>query len=134
MSCSEQSREGMNIDVPPWVSHGGGLLSFAVGQRTAFPAVKLANATASEPDALALVLRNCTGITDAVLAEQSIFSIDVDSVGKKVATAGSDAKVKVWSLRPLLSAAAEQDENRHPQLLATLTEHCAPVNTVRCAP
>ena len=110
-----------------------GLSPFAVAARR-FPCCETCKATTSEPDALGLGLKICPGLTDVVLAEQSIFSIDVDSVGKKVATAGSDAKVKVWSLRPLLSAAAEEDENRHPQLLATLTEHCAPVNTVRCAP
>ena len=124
----------MNIDVPPWVSHGGGAFQLLLRAVVHFLCCGTCKAPASELDPLGLGLENCPGLTDVVLAEQSIFSIDVDSVGKKVATAGSDAKVKVWTLRPLLSAAAEEDENTHPQLLATLTEHCAPVNTVRCAP
>lgn len=60
-----------------------------------------------------------------------MYSIDIDSPGKRVATAGSDTKVKVWNLVPLLSARAEEDEAQFPKLLATLTDHCAPVNTVR---
>ena len=64
-------------------------------------------------------------------AGQSLYSIDIDALGKRVATAGSDSIARIWRLAPILSAAAEKDEARFPRLLATLNAHLHPINTVR---
>jgi len=60
----------------------------------------------------------------------SIFSIDADSTGTRLVTGGSDSKVKVWSMGPLLDAQAEAKEGAS-RLLATLDQHASPVNVVR---
>ena len=64
-------------------------------------------------------------------ADHAIFCIDAHPKGGKVVTAGSDTKVKVWNLLPVLDVRAELNEEC-PKLLATLNEHCAPVNVARC--
>ena len=60
-----------------------------------------------------------------------MYSIDIDALGKRVATAGSDSIARIWRLAPILSAAAEKDEAKFPRLLATLNAHLHPINTVR---
>ncbi|KAK9842260.1 hypothetical protein WJX81_003301 [Elliptochloris bilobata] len=59
-----------------------------------------------------------------------VYSIDVHPGGTRFATAGSDHKVKVWSLLPLLDARLDGDIDC-ARLLATLSDHHAPVNAVR---
>lgn len=59
-----------------------------------------------------------------------IFSIDVHPGGTRFATAGADHKVKVWSLLPLLDARLDAAADC-ARLLATLSDHLAPVNVVR---
>ena len=57
-----------------------------------------------------------------------IFSIDVH--GTRFATAGSDHKVKVWNLLPVLDVQQELSAGA-PKLLATLADHFGPVNVAR---
>ena len=52
----------------------------------------------------------------------------VQSSGRRFATGGADALVKVWSLAPVLDA---QKEQAGPLVLATLSDHTSTVNTVR---
>jgi protein HIRA/HIR1 len=67
---------------------------------------------------------------DWVAHSGPIYSIDVHPGGTRFATAGSDHKVKLWSLLPLLDARFDADAEG-TRLLATLTDHHAPVNVVR---
>ena len=60
----------------------------------------------------------------------SIFSIDTDRAGTRLVSGGSDSKVKVWSMGPLLDAKLEAKEGES-KLLATLDQHASPVNVVR---
>ena len=53
---------------------------------------------------------------------QSLLSVDVHPDGSRVATAGQDGKVKLWSVAPILDPTQEADA-RVPRLLATLTGH-----------
>lgn len=62
-----------------------------------------------------------------------IFSVDVHPGGDKVATCGSDNKVFIWNMQPILSHQAEVDPSV-PKLLATLSDHYGPVNVVRFSP
>ena len=59
-----------------------------------------------------------------------IYSIDVHQGGTRFATAGFDHKVKVWNLLPLLDARLDAAADC-ARLLATLSDHLAPVNVVR---
>ena len=58
---------------------------------------------------------------------QSLLSVDVHPDGSRVATAGQDGKVKLWSVAPILDPTQEADA-RVPRLLATLTGHFGAVN------
>ncbi|KAI5118027.1 hypothetical protein M0805_004892 [Coniferiporia weirii] len=62
----------------------------------------------------------------------SIFSVHVHPDGSRIATGGLDAKVRIWSTKPILNSAAEQ-ANKPPKSLCTLTMHTGPVLTVRWA-
>lgn len=110
----------MNIDNGPWIRHEG--------EEWSKEAHSPVDGAAWPKDGLGLQPQGWSSWD----AGECLYSIDVDSQGKRIATAGSDAKVKVWSVLPLLSLAAEHDEAQHPRLLATISEHSAPVNTVRC--
>jgi protein HIRA/HIR1 len=66
-------------------------------------------------------------------AGNSLWSIDVDAEGKRVATGGGDSRVRIWALAPLLHARAEVDD-KMPKLLATLTDFMGSVNVVRFSP
>ena len=59
-----------------------------------------------------------------------IYSIACHPSGQRFATCGSDNKIKIWSLKPLLSA-RESDLESAPRQLATLTDSISPVNVVR---
>jgi|APGre2960657444_1045066.scaffolds.fasta_scaffold07982_3 protein HIRA/HIR1 len=61
---------------------------------------------------------------------KELYGIDVCADARRFATAGGDHKVKVWALPPVLTAAAEKDASS-PRLLATLADHCGPVNALR---
>ncbi|KXZ49330.1 hypothetical protein GPECTOR_22g924 [Gonium pectorale] len=63
----------------------------------------------------------------------SILGVDIDSTGERIATCGADNKVRVWSMRPVVSEAAELDA-ACPKLLAALADSITPVNCVRFAP
>ncbi|KAG7097673.1 hypothetical protein E1B28_004999 [Marasmius oreades] len=62
----------------------------------------------------------------------SIFSIHVHPDGSRIATGGLDAKVRIWSTKPILNPASESS-NKPPKSLCTLTMHTGPVLTVRWA-
>ena len=62
----------------------------------------------------------------------SIFSVHVHPDGSRIATGGLDAKIRIWSTKPILNQAAE-DAGRIPKSLCTLTMHTGPVLTVRWA-
>ncbi|KAJ3770549.1 histone transcription regulator 1 [Lentinula raphanica] len=62
----------------------------------------------------------------------SIFSVHVHPDGSRIATGGLDARVRIWSTKPILNPASEES-NRPPKSLCTLTMHTGPVLTVRWA-
>ncbi|KAF5389991.1 hypothetical protein D9757_003898 [Collybiopsis confluens] len=62
----------------------------------------------------------------------SIFSVHVHPDGSRIATGGLDAKIRIWSTKPILNPASEES-NRPPKSLCTLTMHTGPVLTVRWA-
>ncbi|KIJ61405.1 hypothetical protein HYDPIDRAFT_169671 [Hydnomerulius pinastri MD-312] len=62
----------------------------------------------------------------------SIFSVHVHPDGSRIATGGLDAKVRIWSTKPILNPASE-NSNRPPKSLCTLSMHTGPVLTVRWA-
>lgn len=62
----------------------------------------------------------------------SIFSVHVHPDGSRIATGGLDAKIRIWSTKPILNPASEES-NRPPKSLCTLAMHTGPVLTVRWA-
>lgn len=62
----------------------------------------------------------------------SIFSIHVHPDGSRIATGGLDAKVRIWSTKPILNSTSEES-GRPPKSLCTLSMHTGPVLTVRWA-
>lgn len=69
---------------------------------------------------------------DASPKRLSIFSVHVHPDGSRIATGGLDAKVRIWSTKPILNAASEL-AGRPPKSLCTLTMHTGPVLCVRWA-
>ncbi|KAF8217778.1 histone transcription regulator 1 [Mycena galopus ATCC 62051] len=61
-----------------------------------------------------------------------IFSVHVHPDGSRIATGGLDAKVRIWSTKPILNPASELS-NKPPKALSILTMHTGPVLTVRWA-
>jgi protein HIRA/HIR1 len=61
-----------------------------------------------------------------------IFSVHVHPDGSRIATGGMDAKVRIWSTKPILSEEADK-KGRPPKALCTLSMHTGPVLTVRWA-
>ncbi|KAJ6596673.1 WD40-repeat-containing domain protein [Mycena sp. CBHHK59/15] len=61
-----------------------------------------------------------------------IFSVHVHPDGSRIATGGLDAKIRIWSTKPILNPASEAS-NKPPKALSTLTMHTGPVLTVRWA-
>ncbi|THH13234.1 hypothetical protein EW146_g6952 [Bondarzewia mesenterica] len=70
--------------------------------------------------------------SDASPKRLSIFSVHVHPDGSRIATGGLDAKVRIWSTKPILNAASEAS-NKPPKSLCTLTMHTGPVLCVRWA-
>ncbi|KDR68421.1 hypothetical protein GALMADRAFT_129535 [Galerina marginata CBS 339.88] len=62
----------------------------------------------------------------------SIFSVHVHPDGSRIATGGLDAKIRIWSTKPILDQASELS-GKPPKSLCTLTMHTGPVLTVRWA-
>ena len=62
----------------------------------------------------------------------SIFSVHVHPDNSRIATGGLDAKVRIWSTKPILNKASE-DSGRPPKSLCTLSMHTGPVLVVRWA-
>ncbi|PCH44723.1 WD40 repeat-like protein [Wolfiporia cocos MD-104 SS10] len=62
----------------------------------------------------------------------SIFSVHVHPDGSRIATGGLDAKVRIWSTKPILNHASELS-GRPPKSLCTLSMHTGPVLVVRWA-
>lgn len=62
----------------------------------------------------------------------SIFSCHVHPDCSRIATGGLDAKVRIWSTKPILNRDSELS-GRPPKLLCTLAMHTGPVLTVRWA-
>lgn len=79
-------------------------------------------------------------LTDTIPSQDSakdtkrlaIFSIHVHPDGSRIATGGLDAKVRIWSTKPILNPASERS-NRPPKSLCTLSMHTGPVLTIRWA-
>ncbi|KAJ8519415.1 hypothetical protein ONZ45_g3630 [Pleurotus djamor] len=69
---------------------------------------------------------------DRTAKRLSIFSVHVHPDGSRIATGGLDAKVRIWSTKPILNPASEQS-NKPPKSLCTLTMHTGPVLVVRWA-
>ncbi|KAL4246407.1 Protein HIR [Abortiporus biennis] len=62
----------------------------------------------------------------------SMFSCDVHPDGSRIATGGLDAKIRIWSTKPILNHASELS-GRPPKSLCTLAMHTGPVLTLRWA-
>ncbi|CAN8066593.1 unnamed protein product [Agarophyton chilense] len=79
-------------------------------------------------------------------APVSIFSVDIQPFGSRLASAGQDCAVKIWSLtflahraapssaEPSIDTAALPDKPPPGALLATLSSHSSAVNCVRWSP
>ncbi|THV03532.1 WD40 repeat-like protein [Dendrothele bispora CBS 962.96] len=80
----------------------------------------------------AWVVHNDSSTKSDATKRLSIFSIHVHPDGSRIATGGLDAKVRIWSTKPILNAASEAS-NKPPKALCTLTMHTGPVLTVRWA-
>lgn len=77
-------------------------------------------------------MHNDSSKTDANAKRLSIFSVHVHPDGSRIATGGLDAKIRIWSTKPILNQASE-NSGRPPKSLCTLTMHTGPVLTVRWA-
>ena len=80
----------------------------------------------------AWVLHKDSAKTEQNPKRLSIFSVHVHPDGSRIATGGLDAKIRIWSTKPILSEAAEES-GKPPKSLCTLTMHTGPVLTVRWA-
>ncbi|KAF6744880.1 transcription corepressor [Ephemerocybe angulata] len=80
----------------------------------------------------AWVMHNDSSKADANAKRLSIFSVHVHPDGSRIATGGLDAKIRIWSTKPILNPASEAS-GRPPKSLCTLTMHTGPVLVVRWA-
>lgn len=69
---------------------------------------------------------------DKKAKRSTIFSVAVHPDASRLATAGLDSKIRIWSTASLLSEANEKDANAH-KLLSTLSRHTGSVLVVRWA-
>ncbi|KAG2443703.1 hypothetical protein HXX76_002051 [Chlamydomonas incerta] len=61
------------------------------------------------------------------------MGVDLDPSGVRMATCGSDNRIRIWAMRPVLSEVAEQDP-AVPKQLAVLCDALTPINAIRFAP
>ncbi|KAF8067726.1 histone transcription regulator 1 [Lyophyllum atratum] len=80
----------------------------------------------------AWVMHKDSAKNDVNAKRLSIFSVHVHPDGSRIATGGLDAKIRIWSTKPILNPASEQS-NKPPKSLCTLTMHTGPVLVVRWA-
>ena len=78
------------------------------------------------------LFKDSSGKSDQTPKRLSIFSVHVHPDGSRIATGGLDAKIRIWSTKPILNSVSEQS-NRPPKSLCTLTMHTGPVLCVRWA-
>ncbi|KAG6899851.1 hypothetical protein C0993_006195 [Termitomyces sp. T159_Od127] len=78
------------------------------------------------------VMHKDSAKSDANAKRLSIFSVHVHPDGSRIATGGLDAKIRIWSTKPILHPASEAS-GRPPKSLCTLTMHTGPVLVVRWA-
>jgi len=79
-----------------------------------------------------VIHNDSSGKSDQAPKRLSIFSVHVHPDGSRIATGGLDAKIRIWSTKPIISSVSEQS-NRPPKSLCTLTMHTGPVLCVRWA-
>ena len=103
----------MLVDKVPWITHGG--------NRCKHPACFY---TFGFPG------RSTTHRTVSAGTGTPLYSLAIHPSGSRLATSGSDHKVKIWSLATILSVKAEATKSSH-KLLATLENHGGPVNVIR---
>ena len=77
-------------------------------------------------------MHNDSAKSDANAKRLCIFSVHVHPDGSRIATGGLDAKIRIWSTKPILNPAAEAS-GKPPKSLCTLTMHTGPVLVVRWA-
>ncbi|KAF5383088.1 hypothetical protein D9615_005075 [Tricholomella constricta] len=80
----------------------------------------------------AWVIHKDSAKNDTNAKRLSIFSVHVHPDGSRIATGGLDAKIRIWSTKPILNPASELS-NKPPKSLCTLTMHTGPVLVVRWA-
>ncbi|KAF8882180.1 WD40-repeat-containing domain protein [Gymnopilus junonius] len=80
----------------------------------------------------AWVMHKDSAKSDGNNKKLSIFSVHVHPDGSRIATGGLDAKIRIWSTKPILNQASELS-GKPPKSLCTLTMHTGPVLTVRWA-
>ncbi|EMD34741.1 hypothetical protein CERSUDRAFT_116935 [Gelatoporia subvermispora B] len=80
----------------------------------------------------AWVMHNDSAMRGEQSKRLSIFSVHVHPDGSRIATGGLDAKVRIWSTKPILNEASEKS-GRPPKSLCTLAMHTGPVLVVRWA-
>lgn len=106
----------MKFTKPAWVAHKG----ICLDRFTTFTTSDSNNST--DPSSK----------SDSAPKRLSIFSVHVHPDGSRIATGGLDAKVRIWSTKPILNATSEAS-NRPAKSLCTLTMHTGPVLCVRWA-
>lgn len=80
------------------------------------------------------VCRPCHLTLHYVCPGKAINSLDVSSDGARLATAGSNGKIRIWTMQAVLDHLVEQDSSL-PKKLATLTDHTeVDINIVRFSP
>ncbi|PFH50533.1 hypothetical protein AMATHDRAFT_144901 [Amanita thiersii Skay4041] len=80
----------------------------------------------------AWVVHKDSSKSDANAKRLSIFSVHVHPDGSRIATGGLDAKIRIWSTKPILHRSSELS-GKPPKSLCTLHMHTGPVLTVRWA-
>jgi protein HIRA/HIR1 len=106
----------MHFTKPVWVIHNGTYLFRDCVQRKINPHFITESSAKADQNSKRL----------------SIFSVHVHPDGSRIATGGLDAKIRIWSTKPILNKASELS-NKPPKSLCTLAMHTGPVLVVRWA-
>lgn len=80
----------------------------------------------------AWVMHKDSAKSDQNTKRLSIFSVSVHPDGSRIATGGLDARIRIWSTKPILNQASDLS-GKPPKSLCTLTMHGGPVLVVRWA-